>query len=203
MNLREKKAMQKKEAIMKAAISVFAEKTYQGATLEDVAQRLLMTKGAVYYYFKDKQDLLYQSQVYLLENSLNNIAEIEESDLPAEEKVSQAISQHIEYVIHERTGFESMLSSESILSNEQYEHILRLQNGYEKHFDELIQEGITQGVFIQADIKIVRNLILGAMNWLMHWYSEGGKKSKHELSKMIAFYLMRMVLKTPNDQVES
>ncbi|WP_252503121.1 TetR/AcrR family transcriptional regulator [Sporosarcina sp. Marseille-Q4943] len=199
MNLREQKAAHKKEAIMKAAISVFTEKGYGGASLEDVAQKLFMTKGAVYYYFKDKQDLLYQSQVYLLQKSNHLISEILDSKSATIEKMKKAIVQHTEYVINERSGFESMLNPESFLTIDQQNEILRLKNEYESKFDKLIEKGIKEGVFIQGNIKIVRNLLLGAMNWVMQWYSEGGKKSKAELSDMIAFYLLRMLLQNPDE----
>lgn len=199
MNLREQKAAHKKEAIMNAAISVFTEKGYVGATLEDVAQKLFMTKGAVYYYFKDKQDLLYQSQVYLLQTSNHLISKISDSELTAKEKMVKAIVQHTEYVINERSGFASMLNSEAFLTIDQQNEILRLINEYESKFDGLIEKGVKEGVFIQGDIKIIRNLILGAMNWAMQWYSEGGKKNKNELSEIIAFYLLRMLLKSPDE----
>lgn len=195
MNLREQKAAHKKEALMNAAISVFTEKGYAGASLEDVAQKLFMTKGAVYYYFKDKQDLLYQSQVYLLETSIHFITTISDSDLTAKEKLVKAIVEHTEYVINERSGFTNMLNSELFLTADQQNEILRLKNEYESKFDGLIEKGIKEGDFIKGDIKIIRNLLLGAMNWVMQWYSEGGKKSKSEISEMVSFYLLRMLLK--------
>lgn len=57
--------MRKKESpekIYSAALSVFAEYGFRKATLEDIADRLGMTKGNLYRYSKNKQDL-YQSTV--------------------------------------------------------------------------------------------------------------------------------------------
>lgn len=200
MNLREKKTAHKKEAIMNAAISVFAEKGYGGASLEDVAQKIFMTKGAVYYYFKDKQDLLYQSHIYLLQTSNHLISEISDSELTTKEKMEKTIAQHTEYVINERSGFASMLNPESFLTTDQQNEILRLKNEYESKFDGLIENGIKEEIFIQGDIKIIRNLLIGAMNWVMQWYSESGKKSKTEMSELISFYLLRMLLKNPDEE---
>lgn len=73
--------------------------------MEDIAAKLLMTKGSVYYYFKDKQDLVYKSQKMLLEQGINNIEQILTEDLSPREKLEKTIIAHIEYLITERTGF--------------------------------------------------------------------------------------------------
>jgi AcrR family transcriptional regulator len=46
-----------KERVLSAALEVFAERGYHAATVEEIAERAGMTKGAVYYWFRDKEDL--------------------------------------------------------------------------------------------------------------------------------------------------
>ncbi|MFD9304235.1 ScbR family autoregulator-binding transcription factor [Streptomyces sp. NPDC060048] len=46
-----------RQLIVEAAGAVFAEKGFNGATIADVYQRLGLTKGAFYYYFKGKEEL--------------------------------------------------------------------------------------------------------------------------------------------------
>ena len=48
---------ERQEAILKAALSVFGEKGYAGATMEDVARAAGLSKAALYEYFAGKQDL--------------------------------------------------------------------------------------------------------------------------------------------------
>lgn len=47
-----------KERIIQAALEVYSEKGYHEATMEDVAQKLGVSKGALYLYFKSKDELL-------------------------------------------------------------------------------------------------------------------------------------------------
>jgi AcrR family transcriptional regulator len=47
-----------KERIVQAALRVFSEKGYHEATMEDVAQKLGVSKGALYLYFRSKDELL-------------------------------------------------------------------------------------------------------------------------------------------------
>lgn len=194
MSLRERKTAKKKEDILRTAVRVLAEKGYHGTTIEEIASNLLMTKGSVYYYFQDKQDLLYQSQVMLLGRSIENVEAILCQDLLVTEKLRMAMVGHIEYLLYERSGFEMMVKLEQFFSSEQKEKILQLRDDYGKSFDQLILEGIEEGVFGSVDVKIVRNIILGAMNWVTQWYSESGKKDKTEIAESISDYLLYILI---------
>jgi len=46
-----------KNRILEAANKVFAEKGYHEATMDDIAKRLGVSKGAIYLYFPSKEDL--------------------------------------------------------------------------------------------------------------------------------------------------
>lgn len=49
---------ERRGAILEAALSVFADLGYTQATLNDVAERLGVTKGCLYHYFESKERLL-------------------------------------------------------------------------------------------------------------------------------------------------
>ena len=51
------RAKDTKERIMSAALEAFAENGYHATSIDEVAKRAGATKGAVYYYFEDKDDL--------------------------------------------------------------------------------------------------------------------------------------------------
>ncbi|MBL9021122.1 MAG: TetR family transcriptional regulator [Myxococcales bacterium] len=57
-------AAKTRDAVIDAALRVFAEKGFAGAQLDDIASRAGVTRGAVYHHFTDKTDLL---QVVLAE----------------------------------------------------------------------------------------------------------------------------------------
>lgn len=51
-------AAQTRELILEAALKIFSEKGYSKATFVDVAREIGLSKGAVYWHFKTKPDLL-------------------------------------------------------------------------------------------------------------------------------------------------
>ncbi|MGC9134499.1 TetR/AcrR family transcriptional regulator [Caldisphaera sp.] len=50
--------MDKEEAILDAAIKVFSRDGYQGATIDRIAKRARVSKGAVFFYYKSKDELV-------------------------------------------------------------------------------------------------------------------------------------------------
>ncbi|MFN2614140.1 MAG: TetR/AcrR family transcriptional regulator [Actinomycetota bacterium] len=52
-----RQARQTKEKILDAALEVFAAHGYHDASIDEIAARAGVTKGAVYYWFEDKDDL--------------------------------------------------------------------------------------------------------------------------------------------------
>ena len=53
-----KDAVKTRERIIASAIALFSKKGYEHTTFTDIAQRLKMTKGAVYWHFESKESLL-------------------------------------------------------------------------------------------------------------------------------------------------
>ena len=62
MRKTKEEAEKTREAILKAALRVFSDKGYAGTRLSDIAAEMGVTRGAIYWHFKDKQDL-YESLI--------------------------------------------------------------------------------------------------------------------------------------------
>jgi TetR/AcrR family acrAB operon transcriptional repressor len=65
-----------RQRILKAALDSFVEKGYERTTFEDVARRIRLTKGAVYWHFKSKPALLSALVAHMLERHVAKLAEV-------------------------------------------------------------------------------------------------------------------------------
>lgn len=193
MSLRTLKTKKKKTEIIQSATSIIEDKGFHNTTMEDIAANLLMTKGSLYYYFKNKQDLLFQSQVLLLEQSIGNIESIIEFNTNPENALKKAITTHIEYLIEEQATFAMGVSPEQFFTGDQLDTILELRHNYAQHVDQLLLDMMEEKAIETKDLKLVRNLLLGAMNWMIEWYSPQGKWSPDELAEKMTIYLMKIV----------
>ena len=60
--------------ILKAALKLFVENGYERTTFADVAQHIGLTKGAVYWHFKSKPELLAELVVFMTERHTAQLA---------------------------------------------------------------------------------------------------------------------------------
>lgn len=67
----------KKHLIMEAALDVFAQKSYHGASMNDIAKKAGVSKGLIYNYFESKEALITE----LVVGSLQHIFDSFEFDL--------------------------------------------------------------------------------------------------------------------------
>ena len=68
-------ANQTRLKILKAALDLFVAKGYEETTFEDVAQRIRLSKGAVYWHFKTKPDLLAELIVHVSAMNFNPVSQ--------------------------------------------------------------------------------------------------------------------------------
>ena len=60
MREREKERRTKRDAVLRMAAQSFNEKGFHATSLDDVAARLNVTKPTLYYYFKNKEEILFE-----------------------------------------------------------------------------------------------------------------------------------------------
>ena len=66
-------------ALLETAFRVFSERGYRAVRLEELAEAAGMTKGAIYYYFDSKEDLLRQALEHRHREIFAEIAESSQS----------------------------------------------------------------------------------------------------------------------------
>ena len=64
---------------------------YHGATVEQIAATLDMQKGNLYYYFRNKEEILFGCHEYSLDRCLSLLAAIETRDAPPKEKMRELV----------------------------------------------------------------------------------------------------------------
>lgn len=90
-----RKQLKRRNEILDAAAAVFAEKGYHGATTKDIADRLGMRPGSLYYYFESKEAALCEVCRIGSQEIVENLAEVLDSELKGTELVRAAIDLHM------------------------------------------------------------------------------------------------------------
>lgn len=193
MKLSEKRLLQKKEQILMSAIKIVNEAGFEQATMEQIAAALYMTKGALYYYFKNKQDLLFQCHHFVLSHALVRLREIASQEGHPEELLALLVDNHINNVIEEREFFNLLLDPNKAFLAEQLQPVLELRKQYTTIFDEVIARGIACGTFHTKEPFIARMAILGAMNWIQQWYKTDGTLTKTDIQMHFRELILKLL----------
>ena len=191
MNSRRRlKTEQKKIEILQSAAEAFRRNGYTATTMADISEKLLMTKGNLYYYFKNKEEILYFCQDYSLNLLLELMEQVQQSDDPPEEKLRRLIISHLSIILDELKA-SAMHADFQMLSPKLLRKVVEKRDRFERSVRQIIQEGSDQGRFVQCDPKLVTFAILGAINWAVKWFSPEGPLSAEEIGEQFADYFIR------------
>jgi AcrR family transcriptional regulator len=165
---------QKLELLLKTAASCFNQKGFSGTSLRDVGDRLNITDAALYYYVKNKEELVflcYQRALDLGERALRRAAEEGSTGLAK-------VQLYIRYQMDEMCGSNgpvAILSEIPSLKVAHRTHILDRTRNDSKTLAAFIQTGIRDGSIRSCNPVIACSAIFGALNWVPKWYKFDGR----------------------------
>src|SRR5580765_4959467 len=100
--------------ILKSAAKAFRRLGYHGATVEQIAAALHMKKGNLYYYFKNKEEILYACHQYSLDQLNQLLHEVQLSGLTADRKLRRLIDAFVHTILDELHGTALFLDLEAL-----------------------------------------------------------------------------------------
>lgn len=162
----------KRDIVLKVAAECFNEKGITGTSLKDVAKKLNITDAALYYYVKNKEELVtlcYMRALDLGERALDRAIEEGENQL---EKLQLYIRYQLEEVCGE-DGPVAILSEIPSLKPEHQKAIRRRSSEHTKRITQLLTDGVKEGSITTDNPVITCDAILGALNWTPKWFKRG------------------------------
>lgn len=166
----------KREAVLRTAAQVFNEKGYLASTLDEVAERLSVTKPTLYYYVKNKEEILFECVRIGLTMLQDAIHEVGASGGSAIDKLTAAMRKYTEIVTMD-FGMCVIRVGEDPLSPDSQVKLRRIKAAIDLEFRELIIQGIAEGSIQPCDPKVAAFTIAGAISWVARWYQPNGDLS--------------------------
>lgn len=175
--------------ILKSAAAAFRRYGYHGATVEQIAATLEMQKGNLYYYFRNKEEILFACHQYSLDRLLVLLAEVQQSQAPPDEQLRRLIMASVHAILDELQGTALFLDLEA-LSPEHRRQVIERRDQFDRGVRQVIQAGVASGMFRDLDAKLTSFAVLGAVNWIPRWFSPEGPCSSQEIANRFADYLL-------------
>lgn len=172
------------EKLTQASVQLFADQGYGQTSVQQIVDEAGVTKGALYHYFKSKDDLLFGIYDRLLSLQRANLDEIVARGLGAEATIRLVCEDVIVTSIeglHEATVF---FRSQDMLSPARQSEVKRRRREYNDAFEKILLRGQSEGTF-RDDIPrplLIANFFSDA-HYLSHWYSPGGALTKQQVAR--------------------
>ena len=134
---------------IRAAASVFAEKGFHGSSTRDIAERMGIKQGSLYYYFKSKEDALGAVCLYGMETYVSRMESIAASDQPFEARLLATVLSHLTSYRDEALKVHN--NERLYLPEEKRRNLKELGSRYRQMLEEIFQKGVEDGA-VREDI---------------------------------------------------
>lgn len=182
---REREKLQRQHDILDAAENVFFEKGYNLAKMDDVAEAAELSKGTLYLYFKNKEELYFGLTHRALLNLRDRFKAVMDGDGSGIDKVVNIGYAFHAYSLEEPEYYKTIAQFEMAQMNatEEGERVMKSCHQAGKEVTELVAAAITQGIqdgSIRDDIDPLKTafLLQGLSNGFIQLVAREGKHIK-------------------------
>jgi AcrR family transcriptional regulator len=185
---REEQRELKRRAALRVAARIFNEKGYHGTSLDEIAEAIGVTKTALYYYFKNKEALLYECLKLAYDCGQTARLETEALDATSYEKLCHLYRRFMVLLMEERGAYTTMSNIRALPEDRQAE-LLDRRKQLDRYSRMLLVKAMDEGSIRRVDARYASNYFLGAVNWILRWYSDDDK-SPDEIADIFMDLLM-------------
>ncbi len=173
-------------AVLSASSALFASKGYERATVRDVAQATGMSLAGLYYYFKGKEELLFQIQFRVFQSLCENLRKImkKETDPPA--CLRCMIKMHFNYFIRHMDDLKVCSREIESLDGGFYQKVADKRKEYFDLTQSIFEKISTTSGSSSADSRLAALYLFGTLNWIYQWYRPGRDPDAGEMASQLS-----------------
>ena len=172
----------RRDEIMQVAARIFATKGYHATTLEEIARELGITKPALYYHVRSKEEILREIINKILE-PMEAALKVGKSSLSPKGKIEEIVKILVKFGAERQDTTLIAFEEVKTLPTRSRNAIRRREKELEETVQKIFQDGVNQGYFVIDDVKMVSFAILAASNGVYRWYRPNGYLSPTDIAE--------------------
>ena len=182
------------QEILATAAALFGERGYDAVSLDDVAERLDVTKGSLYYYFPGKDELAVAAIETLgadWTSRLERLAATTEGSPP--ERLRALIREHVAIAVGEYPAALRLFLVPSTWPDDPRERIKELRRRHDQVFRGVLEEGLASGGFAVIGVDSTLQCMDAAMAQAPLWCAGVEDEARERALDELADTLMKLV----------
>lgn len=156
---------QQRQAAIRSAAAVFAEKGFHGSSTRDIAEHLGIKQGSLYYYFGSKEEALGEVCLFGIQDYVQHMDSIVNSDRPFEAKLIATVTSHLTSYREKNEALKVYNDERLYLPEEKRKNLKELGSGYRQSLEKIFEQGVRDGVLKEStDCHFAAQAVIGMCN---------------------------------------
>jgi AcrR family transcriptional regulator len=171
----------KRDAVLRVAGQLFVERGFHATSLDDIARRLNVTKPTLYYYVKNKDEILFECVRAGLEMLHESMEKIRAAGGRPIDRLIAGIRSYVEIVTQD-FGLCVIRVGEDPLPPAGRQKLRRMKGLIDREFRSVIKEAIADGSLAESDPRLAAFAVAGMLSWIGRWYRSDGEYTPTEIA---------------------
>lgn len=178
-------------SLMSAGLTLFGAQGYADTSVQEIAERAGVTKGAFYHHFDSKEDLLRVIHDEFVDYQLEAMRRVlTEHDDPAEQ-IAHLMREFMLSVERYQANVAIFYQEQRYLTGERFKAVKEKRDAFDRMFLSVIERGIQLGSFrADLDPRIVEFGLLGMLAYTYQWYRQGGRHTSDEIADVFTQFAL-------------
>jgi AcrR family transcriptional regulator len=171
------------QEVLDAAGRLFRRHGYAATGLRDVAAEAGVLLGSVQYRYRTKEELLVSLMRRGMTRALSSVGAACRASSDPLERLRLCMRTHLELLVTLDDATYVLLYEWRSLSRRHRPSVIALRDKYEALWQRVLHDALVAGrLDKRTDLRMVRLLILGSLNWIPQWYDPRQTKSIDEVA---------------------
>ena len=188
----ERKRSRRINEILRVAADELATRGYHSTSLEDVADRLDLTKASLYYYFDSKEALVAACLSMVADETLERLVAVTRQELAPAELLTQLIETELTISVTEFPESSQLFLRQYDWPESIGQQVREWRVEHDHVFASVISRGVEQGVFSPVDATTARQCLYGALSYAPLWLRGVDEGERRAAFGSIATHMLAM-----------
>jgi AcrR family transcriptional regulator len=171
-------------AILEAAAQLFADNGFRGASMADLARACGVSKPLLYHYYRDKEQLLFDTADSYMDRLLGIAEEVGAQRLPPEDRLRVLIARFMQEYQHSRAKHMVLVQDVKFLGEAQRTQVIAKQRQVVEVFARAIA-AVKPRYPRKAQRVPLAMILFGMINWTFTWLRAEGPLTYADMADIV------------------
>ena len=185
-----------RQLLLNAAINLFSQKGYWNTSIRNIGAKAGVSNSIVYFYFKNKEELLFEILMTASQELLEILQEIDQRVSNPIECLRELLMAHIVLFSLKRKKESRIMAFDRYwLRGKRHELIVKAQRDIYDIYMRKLKDMAAMGLIADIDLTVLNFSIFAIINGFYDWYRDRGRLAHEEVGQDIVKLVLNAMLK--------